>query len=449
MRDDDNSSISSFPALGSHGPRICPNCERPIQHRPREQRCCSSKCAFEWRRAQRPKTGRRPRFNFVHGVTATSNDPGGNEDEDTAWASRGAYWESVVDSIRPASPRSATLTLTGHGALLRVDGNALVVRNGFTHYPQIRREARYTPRHPRLPARIVLLNCDGAVSMPALTWLARQSVPVVLLDWRGNIAATLAAPSTRFGDSELNARLAALTDDQRIDLGRLLIKRKIEAQIATVDKFAPSIKRAETRLRIEKELVYLSKAVTVEEIRMAEARAAVWYFRLWTRLPIRWKGLGRRPVPPEWLSIGLRGSAIGDTNRWASHPTNALLNYAYAVLHSQVAIACASLGINTGLGVLHARREGRPALVLDMMEPMRPMVDAAIVGFIGRHSFSRVDFPIGRDGVCRLHPQLARVIVQLATIPAETVEAKLLDTTIGHVGLELNDGRLCMRRDHK
>lgn len=425
MRDDDNSSISSFPALGSPGPRICPNCERPIQHRPREQRCCSSKCAFEWRRAQRPKTGPRPRFNFVQGVTANSNDPSDIDDEDTAWASRGAYWESVIDSVRHAPSRSTTLTLAGHGALLRVDGNVLVVRNGFTHYPQVRREVRYTPRHPRLPARIVLLNCDGAVSMPALSWLARQSVPVVLLDWRGNIAATLAAPSTRFGDPELNRRLAALTDVQRTDLGRFLIKRKVEAQVATVGNFPPSINRAETRLRIEKELVYLSKTVKVEEIRMAEARAAVWYFRLWTRLPIRWKGLSRRPVPPEWLSIRLRGSAIGDTNRWASHPTNALLNYAYGVLHSQVAIVCASLGIDATAGILHARREGRAALVLDLMEPMRPIVDARIVELIGSHTFSRTDFPIGRDGICRLHPQLARVVAQLATLPGRIVELAL------------------------
>lgn len=423
MRDDDNSSYSSFPSLGGPGPRICPNCERPIQHRPPDQRCCSSKCAFEWRRAQRPKCGLPPRFNFVKGGAQRSPDSG-EIDEETAWASRGAYWESVLDSQRVTS-RSSTLTLAGHGALLRVDGNSLVVRNGFTHYPQVRREVRYTPRHPTLPARIVLLNCDGAVSIPALTWLARQSVPVVLLDWRGNIAATLAGPLTRLEDSELNRRHAALTDDQRIDLARFLIADKIEAQIATVDKFPPSIKRGETRLRMEKELGYLSRAVTVEEIRLVEARAAVWYFRLWTRMPIRWKGLGRRPVPPEWLSIGLRGSAIADTNRWASHPTNALLNYAYAVLHNQVAIACASLGVDPTAGVLHARRRNRPALVLDLMEPLRPIVDARVVDFIGSHTFSRLDFPIGRDGVCRLHPQLARAVVQIATIPLQTASLEI------------------------
>lgn len=429
MRDDDNSSISSLPAIGSPGPRICPNCERPIQHRPREQRCCSSKCAFEWRRVQRPKSGLPPRFNFVQGVTVTS-DPGEIEDEDSAWASRGAYWESVVDSTRPTSSRSSTLTLAGHGALLRIDGNALVVRNGFTHYPQVRQEVRFTPRHPKLPARIVLLNCDGAVSIPALTWLALQSVPVVLLDWRGNVAATLAGASSGHGDAELRRRFEVLTNDQRIDLARFLIKRKIEAQIATVEKFPPSIKRGETRLRIEKELSALSKAVTIEEIRLVEARAAVWYFRLWTRLPIRWKGLGRRPVPPEWLTIGLRGSAIGDTNRWANHPTNGLLNYAYAVLHSQVAIACASLGIDATAGVLHSRRPGRPALILDLMEPLRPIVDARIVDFIGCHTFSRIDFPIARDGVCRIHPQLARVIVQLATVSGETIKSRVTEVAL-------------------
>src|SRR5580658_3637342 len=100
-----------------------------------------------------------------------------------------------------------------------------------------------------------------------------------------------------------------------------------------------------------------------------EARAALIYFRLWTRLPIRWKGLGRRPVSAEWLSIGLRGSAIGESNRRASHPTNAILNYGYAVLQSQVAIACASLGLDAGAGVLHTRRPRRPALALDLMEP--------------------------------------------------------------------------------
>jgi CRISPR-associated protein Cas1 len=425
MRDDDNASVSVFPALGSPHPRICPNCERPMAHRPASQRCCSSRCASEWRKAKRPKTPPPPRFNFVRGATDPSILPDDEDASGTEWGSRGSYWESVIDSVRPSSARSATLTLVGHGALLRVDGNSLVVRNGFTHYPQTRREVRFTPRHPRLPGRVVLLNCDGAVSIPALTWLAQQSVPVVLLDWKGNIAGSLVGEFIASGDPELRRRLDAVTESQCADLARFLIERKLSAQIATVEKFPLSILRAETRHRIEKDVTSLTGAATVDEVRLIEARAALVYFRLWTRLPIRWKGLGRRPVPAEWLSIGLRGSAIGESNRRASHPTNAILNYGYAVLQSQTSIACAMLGLEAGAGVLHARRPRRPSLVLDLMEPTRPLVDAQMVDFLSRHTFSRADFPIGRDGVCRLHPQLARVVAQIATLPTEVVDAEV------------------------
>ena len=63
--------------------------------------------------------------------------------------------------------------------------------------------------------------------------------------------------------------------------------------------------------------------------------------------------------------------------------------------------------------------------MLDAMEPMRPVVDAQVVDFLSRHTFSRVDFPIGRDGVCRLHPQLARVVAQVATLPMEAIQTEV------------------------
>jgi hypothetical protein len=59
------------------------------------------------------------------------------------------------------------------------------------------------------------------------------------------------------------------------------------------------------------------------------------------------------------------------------------------------------------------------------MEPMRPIVDARVVDFLSRHTFSRADFPIGRDGVCRLHPQLARVVAQIATLAPDAIEAEV------------------------
>lgn len=78
---------------------------------------------------------------------------------------------------------------------------------------------------------------------------------------------------------------------------------------------------------------------TVEELRLIEARAALTYFTCWQALSVKWKGTGRKPIPEEWKRIGLRQSLVSGTNRNATHPVNAVLNYAYGVLESQVRIA--------------------------------------------------------------------------------------------------------------
>jgi CRISPR/Cas system-associated endonuclease Cas1 len=59
-------------------------------------------------------------------------------------------------------------------------------------------------------------------------------------------------------------------------------------------------------------------------------------------------------------------------NRHASHPVNAMLNYAYAVLESQVRIATVAQGLDPTIGNLHTCRPGRVALVCDLMESLRP-----------------------------------------------------------------------------
>jgi CRISPR-associated protein Cas1 len=89
-----------------------------------------------------------------------------------------------------------------------------------------------------------------------------------------------------------------------------------------------------------------------------------------------------------------------------------MLNYAYAVLESQIRIAVSAVGLDPTIGYLHANEGDRPALVLDLMEPLRPVVDRLLMEFVAGERFSPSDFSISRTGLCRLHPQLARRVVQ-------------------------------------
>ena len=90
-----------------------------------------------------------------------------------------------------------------------------------------------------------------------------------------------------------------------------------------------------------------------------------------------------------------------------------MLNYAYAVLESRVRSQLIALGYDPTIGIIHAYGEDRAALVLDLMEPLRPIVDRIILDLVRAKAFNPADFTIRRDGVCRLNPELAKALVKM------------------------------------
>ena len=74
-------------------------------------------------------------------------------------------------------------------------------------------------------------------------------------------------------------------------------------------------------------------------------------------------------------------------------------------------MAVVGAGLAPTIGYFHGRSGGKQTLVFDLMEPMRPVVDRAILGFPQAHTFSPGDVTLRDDGVCRVNPQLARNVV--------------------------------------
>lgn len=64
----------------------------------------------------------------------------------------------------------------------------------------------------------------------------------------------------------------------------------------------------------------------------------------------------------------------------AKDPFNAMLNYGYGILYSEIEKACILAGLDPYLGFLHTDRYGKPSMVLDFIEEFRqPIVDRAII----------------------------------------------------------------------
>ena len=98
-------------------------------------------------------------------------------------------------------------------------------------------------------------------------------------------------------------------------------------------------------------------------------------------------------------------------NRNAAHPVNAILNYAYAALESEIRIKAISDGYDPTIGIMHEGSDGSSKFIFDLMEPARPKVDRAVLDFVKGHVFDPADFVIRSDGVCRLNPEMARLVV--------------------------------------
>jgi len=85
-------------------------------------------------------------------------------------------------------------------------------------------------------------------------------------------------------------------------------------------------------------------------------------------------------------------------------PANAIQNYLYAILEAEARIAALRMGLDLGLGLLDSDQRSRDSLPCDLMESVRPEVDAYVLDLIRSRTFSKRDFFETREGICRLMP---------------------------------------------
>src|SRR5205807_1993962 len=115
--------------------------------------------------------------------------------------------------------------------------------------------------------------------------------------------------------------------------------------------------------------------------------AARDYFEAWVShgVAVPWDSRSRVRIPANWLAFHRRkvGASRENTKRHATEPVAAMLNYAYTLGASEARTACISHGLNPVLGYCHADKLGRDSLALDILETIRPVIDAYILGLLG------------------------------------------------------------------
>ena len=360
-------------------------------------------------------------------LEARTNDTAAVASVSDGWAERCGYWLDKHDRAQPKRLRrdrcTTSLVLVGEGMSIRVDKGALLIRDGNTHFPAEKRTHRFFKGALDLPPRIVVIDGSGEISFDAIDWLRVQGVALIRLTWDGEVASVMS--STGFAaDPERVEWQRKTRDDPKAALAfaRDLISRKLAASLDTIRNHLPHSRFIERAMRVAEEAssdLANNRAKSKLDVLGLEGRAAAAYFYAWRGIEVKWKGIGQKPIPDEWTRFFSRSSlntGLKPENRNASHPINAILNYAYGVLEARLRVQVIADGCDPTIGIVHNSNRGSSAYVLDLMEPERPRIDAAVLDLVQETTFSPADFTLRDDGVVRLNPEMARQVVQLINL---------------------------------
>ena len=316
--------------------------------------------------------------------------------------------------------KNGVLTLSGNNASVRVDAGYLVVSDGpwpvapdhvGSPAPLEQRMATHRFRRAGCPInRIVVTRPEGFITFAAIKWLHGIGVALVQLDWDGTV---LLASASAGADQPALRRAQALAT--RNGVGHAIVQEILRAKLngqAAVARLLRSGEIAELIINLAAQLDDATDAVQLLGI---EGAAAAAYWSLWVDVPLRF--VRREQAPEHWRSFGRRNSPLGRKNtRNAVTPANAVLNYLYGVLASEVTIALTGVGLDAGLGIFHTDAARRASLTYDAMEAVRPRVDGWLAAWLAGARFSKRDFYEESDGTIRITRPLTSHLAMTAPI---------------------------------
>jgi CRISPR-associated endonuclease Cas1 len=266
-----------------------------------------------------------------------------------------------------------------------------------------------------------VIGHTGAISFDAIRLLCDIGASYTQIDEDHRVLAAF-GPQGSDRPSLRRAQATALGSSTAVAIARDLLRAKVLAQATTLDKVAAVVPvEPDLGQRLRNLAEAFDFTDDVAQLRSIEARAAAGYWSAWSSLPARFARRDELAVPAHWRAFGSRTSALTGGPRLATNPANALLNYLYALLEADATIAARVVGLDPGLGFIHADQLNRDSLSADLMEPVRPAVDAYVLALLTSRTFAAKDFFETREGVCRVTATLGRELALTTRRWAELV----------------------------
>ena len=249
----------------------------------------------------------------------------------------------------------------------------------------------------------IIINGKGAITFDAIELLSNNDVDLIAIDWKGNIKYRLS--SMEHNNVEIRKQqYYALNDNRSGYLAKKFIESKIKNQKATLTTLSRSRGGVEFLINQSEKLNNLIKALDNIQIKPSEKiRSDIF-------------GIEGIASHEYWLGfkdiISEEYDFLKRSGRGAADPVNAMLNYSYAILASEVLKSLHTSGLDPYAGFLHSDRYARKSLVFDLMEEFRQqIVDKSVLKLVNRNQIEKDDFEL-KQGMMYIHESCRKLLIK-------------------------------------
>lgn len=233
----------------------------------------------------------------------------------------------------------------------------------------------------------LVVHGNADVSSALLREILARGFPIVWCSWSGRVIGW-ASPADG-PNGEARGPQHQLIEDRRLIVARAIVSGKIRNARHLMRRHSLDGRDALRDLAARAEA-----ARSRGELFGLEGLAAAQYF-----------GALPGAVKPPWASFSHR------TARPAVDEFNAALNVAYGLLLADVLRATVACGLDPTGGVLHSAGRNKPALALDLMEELRPLLaDSAVLWAVNNGELREAHFRRDLDAV-RMTPTGRKALI--------------------------------------
>ena len=311
-----------------------------------------------------------------------------------------------VTSIIQLNP----LLITGFGTSINVDKRKLIITNRLKGT-----RLEFSP-HKISHDGIIIDGHTGNITFEAMRWLSKHNINLTLLDWNGQLLANVMPEQPKSGKLRIKQYQKYLDSEDRFEIALKIVQAKVEHSLNLLEelsRFYESVDITKIRKSAEKEDLFLLDIMknnekqniskSIKQLITYEGRIAGIYHDVLTRI--------FNELYPEFNFTG-RKNKSNSRNYNASDEINALLNYGYAILESEIRKGINSVGFDYSIGFLHEVNRSRTPLVYDIQELFRWLIDVSVIQLLEEKKIKKSNFIITENYHTRLGENVAKSLIE-------------------------------------